>query len=318
MNSIYSFEPLTAKQVSYIESLPNCKVCLLDRHNYIEECRNHRDMEILVCRDRDNILDVLNECRKLKFIFIVSTGVEKLPFKTLRDRSVIVSNTGGVNCRIMSEYAIGAVLAHSTRVYENMLNQSKHYWKKYQCVDSVEGKVLLLVGAGRTGKLISKIGRILGMECRGIKRDISKGSENFDHISTLEDLDEELSIADYVVCTLPLTDATRNLFDINRFQKMKKEAIFINISRGKLVVQGDLVKALRRGIIAGAILDVYEKEPLCPDDDLWDVPNLHLTPHSSGRLEDFMDRAIECCALNLSAYLGGKTIPNLIDLENEY
>ena len=131
-------------------------------------------------------------------------------------------------------------------------------------------------------------------------------------------LDKMLPKADFVVSCLPHTKETHHLFNMARFRKMKASAIFINIGRGGLVHEKDLIVALRKKIISGAALDVTEVEPLPARSPLWSMPNVIITPHHSAMSEYTMDRAIDRFCLNLKAFLVGDRLPNLVDKKLGY
>lgn len=319
IDRIHSIEPLQQYLIDRISKETKAEVVLLDRNTFPNNLSENElsNIKVLICRDRDKVSNIIDVCANLKFIFIVSTGVEKLPFNKLMQRNIRVANTGGVNADIMSEYVIGYILSQSVRICENLINQTKHYWKKYQCVDSLSGKNLLIVGAGRTGQLLAEKAKVFKMNIIGVKKHITP-IPNFDKIISLNDIEEYLHWADYIVCTLPLTPDTEFLFDKNKFSKMSKECCFINISRGKLIKQNDLINILKKGKIKSAILDVYEVEPVSSDSDLWDTPNLYMSPHSSGRLENFLDHAINYFIKNMNAYNNNNKMPNELDLGNGY
>ena len=315
--TVYSIEPISKESSDMIERELCCRYCYIERQIFLKKIEMHKDISVLICRDRDAVSEIIDYCPSLKFLFIVSTGVEKLPFKKLQERGIAVANTGGVNAPIMSEYAMAYILSQSARVCENLRNQMGNIWKKFQCVESLENKYLLIVGAGRTGRLLAAKAKAFGMKVVGIKRCVSN-QENFDLIASLEDLDLYLSNADYVVLTIPSTSETKYLFDYARFKKMKKNAVFINISRGSLVNERDLVNALKDRLIGCAILDVFENEPLPPSSEMWQMDNLIITPHSSGRLTDFMDRAMRCFVNNMKAFEKNESLPNKVDLNAGY
>lgn len=317
MKYIHSLEGLNPSQLSLIEAETKCLVRMLSIDQLLENFDEHLIVEVLICRDRDDISSIINVCSNLKLIFIVSTGVDKLPFKRLLESNIVVCNTGGLNSEIMSQYVMGYILSQSVKICENLINQTNCHWKKYQCVDSLEGKNLLIVGAGRTGQLIASKASQFGLNCVGIKNHVSK-LDNFREVTTLDSLNEYLGWADYVVCTIPLTPETTYLFSYDRFCKMKPTATFVNVSRGKHVVTEDLVQALKERKIKSAVLDVFETEPLMSDDELWKVPNLYITPHTSGRLENFMDGAIRYFINNYTAFTKGETLPNRVNLYDEY
>ena len=155
------------------------------------------------------------------------------------------------------------------------------------------------------------------MNVTGVKKHLGE-LPFFDKIVSLNALDKSLEDADYVVCVLPLTPDTYQIFDYSKFCKMKETAVFINISRGKLCVEEDIIKALDNHCLNSVVLDVFENEPLPADSPLWDCPNVIITPHSSGRLEDFMTEAIRYAANNIFAFINGLELPNKVNLENGY
>lgn len=275
------------------------------------------EAEILICRDRDLSEEFLDTFKRLKFIFIVSAGVEKLPFEYLKKRNIRVANSGGISDEAMSDYAVGAMLLFSSRFKECMEYKSQHYWKPYLMTDVLKQKRLLIVGAGKIGQAIAKKASVFGMHITGIKRKLNT-LPDFDEISILKDLDIELPKADYVVCTIPLTEETYHLFDRQRFEKMKKTAVFINLSRGKVIDQSALIEILDMRKIRGAVLDVFETEPLEHESALWDLDNVVLTPHSSGRIEDFLRYAVDVFITNVNQYCYGEKMDNAVDLENRY
>ena len=314
---IYSIEPISKESSDMLERELGCHYCYIERQNFFQRTDIHGNLSILICRDRDAVSEIIDYCPSLKFLFIVSTGVEKLPFKKLQDRGIVVANTGGLNAPIMSEYAMAYILSQSAHVCENLKNQIHGVWKKFQCVDSLQNKNLLIIGAGRTGKLLAQKAKVFGMNVIGIKKHVSK-KEFFDQIDSLENIDEHLKKADFVVLTIPTTPETKHMFNYERFMKMKKNAVFINISRGALVKQNELVDALKDKLINCAILDVFEEEPLPPSSEMWHLDNLIITPHSSGRLTDFMDQAIHCFVNNMKAFASNKPLPNRVDLNAGY
>lgn len=316
VNEIFSIEPLLDSQIRMLKEITGDVITILPRNSDVN-LDVFPKVEVLIARDRDDISKVLSLCPNLRFLFIVSTGVEKLPFNALYERGILVANTGGVNSEIMSEYVMAYILAESARVTENLTNQKQYHWKKYQCVDSLVGKTVLIVGAGRVGALIAQKTKCFGMINIGIKRAVEH-LPDFERVERLDHLYEMLSVSDYVICCLPLTAKTNKIFNIKAFEKMKSTATFINISRGGCVDIDDLIQALKTGMIKNAVLDVFDKEPLASDSPLWDVPNLLITPHSSGRLENFMDEALKCFVNNYKSYKSNNELPNKVDLINGY
>ena len=273
--------------------------------------------DILICRNRDNISKFVKDCSNLKMIFVVEVGLEKLPFDELIRHNVRVAHTSGISADIMSNYSMACILSDIANLEEDFNNKQKHFWKKFQCTDSLVDKTLLVVGAGRTGYLIAKKAKVFGIKTIGVVKNYRE-IDVFDEVGTLDKLDIFLECADYVLCVLPLTPETKHLFNADRFSKMKQNALFINISRGALVCENDLLEAIENKKIAKAFLDVFEVEPLPKDHAFWSTPNIKITPHQSGRLKDYMDRAMDIFVENYQAYRKGEKMPNEANLEQGY
>lgn len=273
--------------------------------------------DVLICRNRDNIEQFVHDCSNLKFVFIVEVGLEKLPFQELIKHSVRVANTSGISANIMSNYTLACILHHAANLEEDIANKQNHYWKKYQCTDSLSDKTLLVVGAGRTGTEIARKAKAFGMRTFGIVNH-KRAVDYIDEVGTVEDLNQYLEISDYVVCTIPLTPQTRYLFNKDRFRSMKRDAVFINISRGAIVNEEDLSYAVDKGLFAKAYLDVFETEPLPANHAFWVHPNIIVTPHQSGRLENHLEKAIDLFFPNYAAFQNGAMMPNEVNLKQGY
>ncbi len=273
--------------------------------------------DILICRNRDDISRFVDDCSNLKFIFIVEVGLEKLPFEKLITHNIRVANTSGISCEVMSNYAMACILNHAVRLKEDYDNKQKHIWKKYQCTDNLNNKSLLIVGAGRTGSAIAKKAKAFGLKTMGIVRN-KRQIDSFDEVGTLQDLDVFLSKSDYVVCVMPLTPETYYLFDKKRFSQMRQGSVFINISRGALVNEQALLETIEKKLLDSVYLDVFEVEPLPDKHVFWDNPKIIVTPHQSGRLADYMDKAMDIFRENYNAYCKGDIMPNEVHLEQRY
>ncbi len=167
------------------------------------------------------------------------------------------------------------------------------------------------------GSEIARHLKAMDMRVIGVKK--TKTKEPFvDVLYENGDLDEALSAADFVIVTLPLLPETIGLFSLSLFQKMKPTAGFINVARGPIINEGDLVRALTEKAIGWAALDVFQEEPLPGDSPLWTAPNLMITPHHAASSPRYMERAIALFIGNLQLYPGTKTMKNIIDKERGY
>lgn len=169
------------------------------------------------------------------------------------------------------------------------------------------------------GKETAKIAKAFGMKVLGVRHS-GNPLEFVDEMYTTDQLNVFLPNCDYVVVTLPLTQKTSRLFGAVQFKQMKPSAFFINIGRGEIVVESELIQALKEGTIAGAGLDVFEKEPLHLDSPLWEMDNVIITPHTSGSTEYYDQRVIENILIpNLKNYIAGyQPSINLVDYSKGY
>lgn len=317
IKAVHTIEPLTDEQRSMIAAHLSCDVVQLDRCSFVRNGKVDVSVEALICRDRDDIETILELSPNLQFMYIVSAGVEKLPFKHLIERQVVVCNASGVNAQAMSQYAMAQILAHATKTRENLLSQLKHHWIRFQGTDDLQEKVLFVAGAGRSGAALAAKAKTFGMRVIGTNYPV-RPVDGFDEVIQLEDFSSRIGEADYVVCALPLTKLTSRYFNRSIFRAMKNTCVFINMSRGGLVSGVDLIDALRNHELSSAVLDVFDIEPLSVDDPIWDVPGLYVTPHMAGRIDNFMDMALRVFCENIAAYDKGEQLPNKVNLSNGF
>lgn len=221
----------------------------------------------------------IEQFTNLKFIQLTSAGLDRVPLEYTAAHGISVYNARGVYSKPMAEFAICGVLQLYKRsgfFYNNKLSRK---WKKRRDIYELDGKRVLIVGCGSVGSECAKRFKAFGCEVSGVDLKPYE-SEYFSDISGLDCLNERLSLSDIVVLTLPLTAETKGLFDESRFEKMKEGAVFVNIARGAIADERALSVALDKKLF-GAVLDVFEEEPLPPESELWGKENVILTPHVS-------------------------------------
>ncbi len=237
----------------------------------------------------------------LKYIQLTSAGFDRVPMDYVNKNGIKIYNARGVYSVPMAEFALAGVLSLYKQQRFFCDNQKLHKWEKHRGLRELFGKTVCIVGAGNVGGECAK--RFSAMGCRVEGVDIvSFENPLFERIHLLNDLDKALEKADIVVLTLPLTEETHHLFNRAKFDKMKNGAVLVNISRGAVVKEADLVSALE-GHLGGAVLDVFEQEPLEETSPLWDMENVILTPHNSFVGEGNKDRLEKVITDNLEKYL---------------
>ena len=209
------------------------------------------------------------------------------------------------------------MLASSRRLIEAWENQKNHQWKRLTSPDELYGKTAAVIGLGSIGREVAKHLKNMGMHVVAVKQ--KETTEPFvDQLLPIAQISEALSCADYVIVTLPLTPETTNMFNQDAFRLMKKDAFFINVSRGAVVNENDLVAALSSGMICGASLDVFAVEPLPEDSPLWDVPNLYITPHYSSVSPMYLERSLKIFRSNLQIFPQRIGMMNVVDKTRGY
>ena len=237
------------------------------------------DVDGIVC----NGLFFYNDATKfinLKFVHLTSAGLDRVPMDYFNSVGIKVFNAAGVYSIPIAEFVLSSVLDLYKKKTFFYRNQLSHTWIKQRSIIELYNKTICIVGCGNVGKECAKLFK--SFNCKVLGVDVSSfESPSFDSIITIDRIIEFLKISDAVILTLPLTDSTRNLVDCSFFSHMKSTSILINVARGGIVVSSDLIEALNNNIIGGAVLDVFEDEPLYPESVLWDMDNVLITPHNS-------------------------------------
>jgi phosphoglycerate dehydrogenase-like enzyme len=256
---------------------------------------------------------------KLKWLQSWSAGVDYLPLEELNSRNIHLTSANGVHAYPITETIFALMLGITRKIHTYVKNQQQKTWHHAHMGQEIHGKTIGIIGVGSIGKETAKIAKAFGMNVLGVRHSGSP-VDYVDEMYTPAQLDQLLPNCDYVVVTLPLTKETNQLFGAKQFKQMKSSAYFINIGRGEIVVESELIQVLREGTIAGAGLDVFETEPLSPESPLWEMENVIVTPHTSGSTEHYNQRVVENILIpNLKDYLSGKTPSiNLVNFTKGY
>ncbi|MDO4459597.1 MAG: D-2-hydroxyacid dehydrogenase [Clostridia bacterium] len=261
---------------------------------------------------------MLRTCEKLQWLQTQSAGVD--PYIANLPAGVKLTNaTGGYGLAI-GEHMMGMYLSIIKKLAFYRDLQNEHKWGDLGPVTSVYGSTVLVVGMGDIGTEFAKICKGMGTYVIGVRRSNNAPSVYADEVHLTAELDELLPKADCVAVCMPGTKETFKMFGKEKFGKMKDTAVFINIGRGSIVNQPELVDALNNGVIAGAALDVTDPEPLPAEDPLWSAKNVVITPHVSGgfHLDETKRRILNICCENLKNFADGKDLKNIVDFETGY
>lgn len=265
--------------------------------------------------------------RGLKWIHHGGAGVDPLLFPELVQSSVVLTNSRGVFDRAMAEYVLALVLALAKDLPRTLDLQRRREWRHRE-TERLDGRTVLVVGAGSIGREIGRYARAAGMRVLGVARrartavggKTGGGSPDaaFERVVGIDELHAVLPEADYVVLILPLTSETRGLFGAEALARMKRTARLINVGRGAVADEAALVEALRSGRIAGAALDVFADEPLPADHPFWDLPGVIVSPHMSGDFIGWREAVPALFVENFRRWLAGSPLLNVVDKERGY
>jgi phosphoglycerate dehydrogenase-like enzyme len=241
----------------------------------------------------------------LRWVSVGGSGTDHLaPWDPAR---LTVTNAAGVAADAMAQYVIGGIL-HFAMGLAGFAR--KRAWSAGS-VTPVNGRTIAILGLGKTGQAVAKLAKAFGLHVVGVRAHPA-ATEAVDRVEPIERLHDVLRLADYLAICLPLTPATRGLIDAAAFQALKPGAVLVDVSRGGIVRQETLLAALRDGRVAGAVLDVFETEPLPPDNPLWAMENVMITPHCSSVYEGWERRAVDMFCDNLDRWTGGAPLENIV------
>jgi phosphoglycerate dehydrogenase-like enzyme len=244
----------------------------------------------------------------LRWVHSCTAGFDQLMVPEITERRLLVTRSAASHHLPISEWVLAYMLVVTKRFPELLKAQAEHRWHRPE-LEELAGKTVGIVGAGAIGREIALRCKAFGMRVIGTKRSPAP-LEHFDAVLGAEQLPRLLAESDYVVLACPLTTETRGMIGAPELDLMKPSAYLMNIARGGLIVDDDLVRALREHRIAGACLDAFNEEPLPQDSPLWDVERLIVTAHASSSSPEVMRRARREFMANLRRFRNGQPLEN--------
>jgi phosphoglycerate dehydrogenase-like enzyme len=252
----------------------------------------------------------------LRWIQSPAAGVAGLLFPELKASPVVLTNARGIHGEAMAEHVIAVVIVLFRQMHLAIRRQHGHRWvtEERSAFRMVRGRRMGVIGLGSIGTAVAERASAMGMEVVAVRRNVSAPRPPFvSAVYPPSALDTLLSESDAVVVTAPLTGETRGLIGATQLSRMKRDAVLVNVARGKLVREDELADALARGTLGGAALDVFEHEPLDAASPLWDLPNVLVTPHTSALRDDYWVLAVDLFAGNLRRFERGEPLANVVD-----
>ena len=263
--------------------------------------------------------EILKYAKALKWLQLNNAGTEGYCDGALPEEVLLTNATGAYGLAI-SEHMVGMLFELQKKLNLYSRNQREHVWRSEGHVRIIEGSRVLIIGLGDVGTAFARKMKGLGCRTIGIKRREARKPEGVDDLFLMDRLEKQLPLADIVALCLPGNEDTRHLLNEERIAMLKQSAVVLNVGRGITVDTDALVRALQEGRIAGAALDVTDPEPLPAGHPLWDMDNVILTPHVSGRflLPETLEKILHICIENLECYLVKRPLRNVVDRKTGY
>lgn len=272
------------------------------------------DIDVLVTYNPFKNLDI-NKMKNLKYIQTTSVGIDQIPLDKILNRDIIIANNKGGYSVPIGEWIVMTILEiykNSKKLYEQ---QSNKKWKINFKVSELTGKKIGFIGTGTLATEGAKRLKGFNVEIWGVNTTGSK-KEYFDKCFSSEQMDEVFRNCDTIVCTIPATKDTLGIINKDKFEIMKNDSVFINVGRGNIVNEKDLIQYMHK--FRGVALDVFENEPLDKDNELWNFDNIIITPHNSWVSDKNDERTFNMIYNNLKNYIESKPLNNKVDIYKGY
>ncbi len=245
----------------------------------------------------------------LRWVHTENSGIDDPFYSLIIQRGIKLTTSPGANAPEVAEFIFGLILREFKRLDEFGRQQQEHLWRRLE-LESLSDKTILILGLGAIGSRVATIAKAFGMNVMAVRK-TERLVTGVDELGTCADLEQFMARADVVVLALPLTPMTENLLGDKLFAAMRDHAILINIARGGIIDMAAMKRALTSRPALRVCLDVLPLEPLPPEDELWTLPNLFLTPHVAWSSPLYRPRAAKVWLNNLMRLRDGKPFLHL-------
>ena len=259
------------------------------------------------------------KAEKLRWVQSIGVGFETMLYPEMIESDVVITNTAGAFDAAMAEQALAFMLAHARGLMYFERDRKERIWDRHtDTVSQIHGKTACVLGLGSIGRSIADRLNALGLAVTAVDAQVTKPPTGVGRLFRADELLDAIADADYVIVALPQTESTTALVDGTCFNRMKETAFLVNVARGPIVNEADLVLALQEKRIAGAGLDVFEEEPLPDSSPLWDMPNVVFAPHSAGYSPEGRGNILRIFKENLRRFLAEEPLMNVVDKQKGY
>jgi len=257
--------------------------------------------------------DTMLAAPQLRWVHVHSAGVDRPVYLELLRRGVGVTTSAGANARSVAHSALAGLLALARKLPQMYEAQREHAWRPLlgqAAPRDLANQTAVVVGYGAIGQRIAKLLDALEMNVIVVRRNAGARNGTSPRTVAFDALDSVLPQADWLVLACPLTPQTTRLLDAKRLSLLPAGAQLVNVARGEVIVEADLIAALRDNVVAGAYLDVFEHEPLNAASTLWDLPNVIVTPHTAGQSDSHFEAVGRMWLDNLARWRRGEALVN--------
>ncbi len=309
------------RQLAMLEQLPaETSIAVGERAEAFERAAPDADVILNWSGSGDLLHEVFRLCPRVRWVHTRSAGLDGLLFPELVESSAVLTNASGVFSEALGEFALAGILFFAKDLRRMIRNQAAGRWEQFDIAE-IAGQTLGIVGYGDIGRAVAARARAMGMRVVAAKRHALRAGATDDYaerIYTPERTAEMIAISDYIVAAAPLTGETRGLIGEREFAAMKPAAVVINLGRGPVIDEAAMVRALSERRIRGAVLDVFDTEPLPEGHPFYRLDNVLLSPHSADHTADWLERAMQLFLDNFTRFQKGKPLNNLVDKKLGY
>lgn len=277
-----------------------------------------QEMDVLISYHPEVNETFIENTPKLKWVAWYATGVNSLPFKTLKEKGIKLTNAGGVHAQQLTEFLFAYILDDYKELKEIYAEQQQKVYNHKRVTPSVKGEHILFLGTGKIPQRAAQVAQTLGMKTLGLNT-TGHAANHFDETYPISERQQVYEKADIVVNLLPETEDTRYLLTTEDFKVMNDHTLFVNLGRGTIATEAVIVDSLKNKAIRKAYLDVFEQEPLDSNSELYLLDNVFMTPHISGSHIDNKKLATDIFSNNLKYFLNnGELTENEVNVDRGY
>jgi phosphoglycerate dehydrogenase-like enzyme len=261
--------------------------------------------------------ELVEQMANLRWMHVTRGGVSAYLTPAVKARPIQVTGSKGIHGAVFSEFALAAILALAKKLPQCLEAQKQKRWQRLQPVE-IEGQTIGIIGLGVAGSELARKAKAFGMRVIATKRTPIDKPDYVDELGGPELLPHLLAQSDFVVLLLASVPSTFNIIGEQELRRMKKSAHLINLTGGRAIEELLLLRALKEGWIAGAVLDAFAKQPLPENSELWDLPNVIITPRIAGITSQKWPALLPVFQENLRRFLSGEPLRNVVNKELGY